>query len=66
MQNYPDNIRTTNDSTLNELSEVLVILNLFDKMQVDEFLNILKKILSMRFQKTIKSSKNLQKYIKII
>ena len=40
LSNMSDNIRTTDDSTLNELSEILATLNLFDKMQVDEFLNI--------------------------
>ena len=60
LSNMSDNVRTTHDLTLNELSKVLATLNLFDKMQVDEFLNILKKTLSMGLQRTINLSKNLQ------
>jgi hypothetical protein len=40
LSNMSDNIRTANDSTLNDLSEALTTLNLSDKMQVEEFLNI--------------------------
>lgn len=40
LSNMSDNIGTTNDSILNDLSEALTALNLSDKMQLEEFLNI--------------------------